>query len=576
MWLEVNGQTSRASKIARTVRFEGGRATLVDSGKTTTLSVPRVAFPQPGYSPVAFQEAMLAYWKSKGSPGEVFNPGQPPIHIEARGKDKVTVGGKTSDLNRYSVAGLIWGRETLWTNGAGRLVAEVGCDAEFDHFEAIDEAYTGELGFFVKRAAEDAMGVLVDMSKKLNQKPAALTAIVGGKLVDGLGGPPVENSVVVVRDGRIVASGPASEVKVPAGAQTVDARGKTVLPGLWDMHAHYEQVEWGPIYLATGVTTVRDCGNEFEYIVPVRDAIDHGRGLGPRLLLAGLVDGTSKMSLGTVRVDTPEQVRAAVDRYFKAGFRQMKIYSSVKPEMVKLICEEAHKKGMSVTGHIPQGMNMEDGIQAGMDQVNHFQYVLTQMRAWGNKNPILDPESEQVNRLIALMKAHNTVLDDTMILFYLSLHKVAKPEEIEPGIMKVAPELRGPLLSMIGQGSPVAAQVMDSWLKVLGKLHKSGITLMAGTDQAVPGFSVDGEIELYVKAGFTPMEAIQAATSVPARVMGLEKESGSIGPGKRADILIVDGDPLSNISDIRKVSLVFANGRPFRPAPLWTSVEFAP
>ena len=111
----------------------------------------------------------------------------------------------------------------------------------------------------------------------------------------------------MIDEGRIVAAGPRARVKIPLHAIVIDARGKTILPGLWDMHAHFEQVEWGPIYLAAGVTTVRDCGNEFEFITAVRDAIAQGRGLGPRLLLAGIVDGTGTYTIGVERVDTPEQ-----------------------------------------------------------------------------------------------------------------------------------------------------------------------------------------------------------------------------------------------------------------------------
>src|ERR1700731_872465 len=133
------------------------------------------------------------------------------------------------------------------------------------------------------------MAALADISKGISGSRADKIALVGGTLIDGTGRDPLPDSVVVIEKGRIVDAGPKSRVKIPGGAQKVDARGKTILPGLWDMHAHFEQVEWGPIYLAAGVTTVRDCGNEFEFITAVRDAVANGRGLGPRLVLAGVV-----------------------------------------------------------------------------------------------------------------------------------------------------------------------------------------------------------------------------------------------------------------------------------------------
>ena len=126
-----------------------------------------------------------------------------------------------------------------------------------------------------------------------------------------------------------------------------------LLPGLWEMHAHFTQVEWGPIYLAAGVTTARDCANEFEFITAARDAIASSRGLGPRLLPAGFIDGEGPRSIGVDTATTPEQALALIRRYADAGFPQIKIYSSLKPELVATIAREAHRRGMSVTGHIP-------------------------------------------------------------------------------------------------------------------------------------------------------------------------------------------------------------------------------
>ena len=197
----------------------------------------------------------------------------------------------------------------------------------------------------------------------------------------------------MIQKGRIVAVGPRRKVKIPSGAKKVDARGKTILPGLWDMHAHFEQVEWGPIYLAAGATTVRDCGNEFEFINAVRDAIANGHGLGPRLLLAGVVDGTGPLALGIERVDTPEEARMWVDRYHDAGFQQMKIYSSVKLEELKIVADEAHRLGMTVTGHVPEGLNAYQTIEAGQDQINHVQYVADIMR------PPLPADAKRLDRI---------------------------------------------------------------------------------------------------------------------------------------------------------------------------------
>jgi imidazolonepropionase-like amidohydrolase len=481
------------------------------------------------------------------------------------------------ELSKFSVRGLIWGMESLWFDAQDHLIALVSVDAEMDHFEAVADGYEEALTKFIASAARDGMANLAQVAAGFSAKRASLTAIVGGRLIDGTGKPAVENAVVVLRDGKIAAAGPAASTPVPAGAQVIDAKGKSVLPGLWEMHAHFEQVEWGPIYLATGVTTARDVGNELEFIVAARDAIAAGQGIGPRLVAAGVIDGSGPIALGVIRVDTVEQAREQVQKYKAEGFQQIKIYSSVKRNILEAATAEAHRLGMTVTGHIPEGMNAIEGIESGMDQINHVTY-LTDVMIDKNTGTISE-DSPRVKSVIKLLQEHHTVVDPTLALLEIIFHPVDKPiSAFEPGILKLAPELREALETM-GMPSDRAVQSAARFralLETVRVLHAAGIPIVAGTDQAVPGFSLDREIELYVQAGFTPMEAIQAATLAPARAMGMEKESGTIEPGKRADVIMVDGNPLENISDIRKVSAVFAAGRMFQPAPLLSSVGFKP
>jgi imidazolonepropionase-like amidohydrolase len=511
------------------------------------------------------------------------------VKIEARSQDTIRVGAKDERLDRYTVEGLIWGRETLWFDANRNLVAAVTTDAEFDHFEAIRDGYESALGDFVGRAGIDGMNALAELSKGISGSRASTIAIVGGRLIDGTGGAPVPDAAVVIHNGRIIAAGPRSKVRIPKHANVVDAHGKTILPGLWDMHAHFEQVEWGPIYLAAGVTTVRDCGNEFEFITAVRDAIAQGRGLGPRLLLAGIVDGTGTYTIGVERVDTPEQARLWTDRYHAAGFQQMKIYSSVKLEELKIVADEAHRLGMTVTGHIPEGLNAYQAIEAGQDQINHIGYVadimhapfpegmtrIDRMKAMAN----LDLDSADAQKALAFLKQHHTVVDPTIALSEFFTATTAKPPaSFEPGVNQVAPELAEQLTD-VGpptERSEMGEKVFEKELAIVGALHRAGIPVVAGTDQTVPGHSLHREIELYVQAGFTPMEAIQAATIVPARAMGLDQESGTVEKGKRGDLILVNGNPLDDIHQIRNVEYVMTDGIMFHTAELWQSVGFRP
>ena len=457
------------------------------------------------------------------------------------------------------------------------LIALVSVDAEMDHFEAVADGYEDGLPTFVAGAARDGMANLAKVASSFSAKGSPVVAIVGGRLIDGTGRAAVENAVVVLKEGKIAAAGPAASTPIPQGAQVVDARGKSVLPGLWEMHAHFEQVEWGPIYLATGVTTARDVGNEREFIVAARDAIAGGQGIGPRLVMAGVVDGSGPFSLGVVRVDTTDQAREQVQKYKASGFQQIKVYSSVKPDILKVVTAEAHRLGMTVTGHIPQSMNAIQGIESGMDQINHVSYLTAVMV--DAKTGTISADSPQVKKVVKLLLEHHTVVDPTLALLEIISHSTDKPvSAFEPGILKVAPELREGLETMgvPPQESQQAAARFRMLVATVRVLHEAGVPIVAGTDQAVPGFSLDRELELYVQAGFTPMEAIQAATLAPARAMGMEKDSGTIEPGKRADVILIEGNPLENISDLRNVSTVFAGGRMYQPAALWTSVGFKP
>jgi hypothetical protein len=239
---------------------------------------------------------------------------------------------------------------------------------------------------------------------------------------------------------------------------------------------------------------------------------------------------------------------------------------------------------MTVTGHIPEGMTAIDGINDGMDQINHISYEVHSFahavvgadgKPDRSKPPVLELDGPKAKELIAALQAHHTVLDPTMAVFESFMHTVPLIQ-LEPGIGHLPPQLRAALDNPLptADEAPLVAAGWHVYMAALGALHAAQIPIVAGTDQTIPGYSLHRELEIYVEAGFTPLEALQAATIQSARALGVEAESGSLAPGKRGDVLLLDADPLADIHNTRKVWRTVAAGAVYEPGPLWESVGF--
>ena len=293
---EIKGQ-HRAHRLDRRSRNHRRRQGSLPHPRQAERSPPRPPAPFftiAGYAPTTMQMLMVRYWATHGSPAQLATLPSGTVKVEPRGQDTI----HTRRRERRKARPLHHRRPDLGTRDA--LVRRESQSGRRRHHRRRVRPLRSHPRRLRKRAGRFRGTRRRRRHERAGrdferQSPAAARstiAIVGGTLIDGTGAAPVPDAAVVIHNGRIVAAGPRSKVKIPKHANVVDAHGKTILPGLWDMHAHFEQVEWGPIYLAAGVTTVRDCGNEFEFITAVRDAIAQGHGLGPRLLLAGIVDGT--------------------------------------------------------------------------------------------------------------------------------------------------------------------------------------------------------------------------------------------------------------------------------------------
>ena len=562
----VKGKSYRFVNVDAAVKVVGGVATVTSLGETKTFEAPRRFFTAQSYAPLSARAQLINYWEKHGKPVTLpVLPGEPTreVRIEQRGTDAITTAGGKAVLRRFSVDGIVWGRETVWIDSAGRFAAIVS-RIHILPIEGIREDLKDSLPILQASAIADRMNDLAQQLKSIAPVAGRTYAIANARLIDGTGKPPIDNAVVIVRDGRIAAAGARTAIAIPAGTPTLDLTGATIAPGLWDMHAHAAQIEWLPAYLAAGVTTFRDMGGEQPYLVALRDTVASGKGLGPRVLLAGLVDGDAPGGFGATVASTPDQGRAIVDRYKKLGFEQMKLYSLLQPDVVSAITARAHELGMTVTGHIPTALGgIVKAVEAGMDHVAHL--------------PINgDPQSPQTRATIEVLAKHKTVIDPTLPWNELLGHAPQTPlESFEPGFAHAPPALLANYRSVKNDTDAATARRRVRESEVMVKaLFDAGVPIVAGTDGALPGYSLLRSLEMYVEAGLTPMQAIESATRVPAESMGLGKESGTIEAGKRADMIVLNADPLANISNIRKLRFVIANGRVLDPSKLWAAAGF--
>jgi imidazolonepropionase-like amidohydrolase len=536
---------------------------------TSVPNAPKTAatFTLDGMAPLSVQTVLVQYWIAHGKP--------PLMHIAPFGDTiRIREIPETSDTHyphnhparRFVVEGVIWGQEVLLLDAVDFQVVAAGTTAGVLDFEAATADVTPERSSTLARTVRGLTLDAATATPRVEAIRGTHFALTGARLIDGTGAAPIEHAVVIVNNGKIEAAGSADAVRIPKGVPSIDVSGKSILPGLWDMHAHVGQAEWGPVYLASGVTTARDMGGEFETVTTLRDAWRDGRLVGPRLLLAGLVDGPGPNAFGAITAATPDEGRAVVRRYKMAGFQQMKIYSLLDKPTTQAVIDAAHGVDMTVTGHIPTGLTLRDVVSMGFDNVAHLVVHGT-------------PGSPEVNDTIAFLKERGIVMDPTISWNELLGRSAQTPvASFLPGIEHLAAPLRR-LIESANGGSVTPEQAQNrlaNSLAIIKALHDAKLPIVAGTDKGVPGVSLEREIELYVQAGFPPIDAIRAATAVPATVMGLDKESGTIAAGLRADLIVVDGNPLARISDLRNVTFVCANGRLFEIPSLWAAGGFKP
>jgi imidazolonepropionase-like amidohydrolase len=504
---------------------------------------------------------------------------------------EVEAGGKKQRVTLYSVTGLDFSPDYVWLDEARQFFAT---GARW--FMVIREGWEASQNVLLRVQDETSEQRAQDIVKRLAHHPEKGVLFQHANIFDAETGKTLADQDVLVTGNKISRVNSSKKYNANDLKQfdLIDASGKTLIPGLWDMHAHVSEND-GLLNLAAGVTTVRDLANDTDTLLARRKRIQDGTELGTRIILAGIIDGPGPYQGPTkVLAATEAEARAAVDNYVKLGYVQIKIYSSVKPELVPAIIDEAHKNGLRVSGHVPAMMTASECVKLGFDEIQHVNFLVlnffpevkdTQTRARltepAKLAARLDLDSAEVQAFAHLLKEHGTTLDPTMSVF--ENQYLARPSEVPvtyaPVFRRLPAQVRR---SMLGGGLQVPDGMDDTFkkstanmVKLVGLLYKAGIPIEAGSD-SLAGFTLHRELELDVQAGIPPTEVLKLATLGAARIMKKDTELGSVAPGKLADLVLISGNPVANISDVRKTALVMKDGVLYNPAELYAELGIQP
>src|SRR5437016_9017067 len=429
-------------------------------------------------------------------------------------------------------------------------------------------------------------------------KPAPALIVITHATVINPGTSSVQaNRTIVITGDHITSVSDTAKFQSPKIARVIDATGQYLIPGLWDMHVHSAFGDWFPggrdiilpLFIANGVTGVRDMGGDVPVLLEWRKEIADGQTIGPRMIISGpMLDGylpNSKLRFpSSIAITTPASAVAAVDSLKAQGVDFIKVQSVISHDAYLAAAAEAHKQGLPIVGHVPDKVRIKEVVEAGQSSIEHlmgiFEGCSTEedkfIKGEGNLKLLLTTQDRQRCDALAQLLAQNQTwqaptlawqrggtfldqrdlkhqhLDKYVHVYWRDVTWRRFTDEMMPGLLHDPLALR--------------QEYFARNLQMVGALHHAGVPFMAGTDAApgvyiMPGFSLHDELANFVEAGFTPMEALQTATSNPAKFLRMEPNMGSIEPGKIADLVLLNANPLDDIHNTQKISAVVVNGR---------------
>jgi imidazolonepropionase-like amidohydrolase len=465
----------------------------------------------------------------------------------------------------------------VWLNNNKRYFGEIG------NLSVLPAGYEGAMKQ-LRAAQEAATAVEVKAIAARFLSPAAKAPALfdNVQLFDADKGVFVANQAVLAQGGKIAAIGAAGSLKAPAGARVIDGSGKTLVPGIWDSHLHIGD-DWAVLAnMANGITSFRSPGTTIDRAVDVTKRRAAGELLMGEPFISVIVDKEDPLAAqGAEVVASEAEAIAAVRRIKEAGLWGVKFYTSMKPGWIAPAAAEAHRLGLHVQGHVPATMKPSEALAAGYDEITHINFVAmeampkevidksnTRLRMEGPARFFkdIDLDAPLMKGFIADLARRQTVVDPTMVIYeWFFTQDGGKPHPAyAPYMGIISPVLERSVFTTAGY-PVVEGYTRDDYRKsyakmvqLVGKLHQAGVPIVAGTDAM--GIEIIRELEIYQQAGFTPAEAIQSATILPARIVGADERTGSIAVGKEADMVLVEGDPSKDLGALRRVVTVVSDG----------------
>jgi imidazolonepropionase-like amidohydrolase len=442
---------------------------------------------------------------------------------------------------------------------------------------------------------------------KVQQKILAISDVT---VIDATGGPAKPNMTVIITGDRITEIGKTGKVAIPKEAQVVEGEGKFLIPGLWDMHVHTVfkglPETYFPMFIANGVTGVRDmAAGDSGFLKQLRKDIDEGRLIGPRIVVGKMVDGPMPFWPGLpISISDEASARQAAASVKDSGLDFIKVYSLIPRPAYFALADEAKKRGIPFAGHVPFSVTAIEASDAGQKSIEHLEGVLlacssiepelmktieeavkdakdtnqirTDLVRVLNQTGIRAHETysrEKAAALFARFAANGTWQSPTLVVQRAVAFMNDSDFTNDPRLKYVRRSIRDSwknqddfrLKNVTAERSALYKEMFQKRLEIITAMHRAGVKMLAATDAVVwyviPGFSLHDELELFVKAGLSPMEALQTATRNPAIYLGLIDMVGTVEMGKKADLVLLEANPLENISNTKRISAVIINGR---------------